>query len=140
MKRITAFAAASILLTGALGIGSTATAAPAPTAAPAASNAPSAAAAPSTAAGWKGCVHGKYCIYSGYDGTGDTCQWAPDKANTADGCPFIQRGAVVKSVWNGTEKTVTIYKNTNFKDRIGSTKGRTGGNLQGNYQIRSFKD
>lgn len=133
MKRITAFAAASILLTGALGAGSTATAATA------ASSAPSAA-GPSTAAGWQGCVHGKYCIYSGYDGTGSTCQWAPDKANTADGCPFIQRGAVVKSVWNGTQKTVTIYKNTNYQNRVGSTKGRTGGNLQGNYQIRSFKD
>ncbi|MFJ6657568.1 peptidase inhibitor family I36 protein [Streptomyces sp. NPDC091377] len=124
MKRITAFAAASILLTGALGIGSTATAA---------TDAPSVAA-------YSNCVHGKYCIYSGWDGGGSSCQWVPDQPNTATGCPFIQRGAVVKSVWNATGKKVKIYKNTNYENKIGSTKAGTGGNLEGNYAIRSFKD
>ncbi|AXG82019.1 peptidase inhibitor family I36 protein [Streptomyces paludis] len=124
MKRITAFAAATILLTGALGVGSTATAA---------GSAPSAAA-------WMTCVHGKFCIYSGWDGGGSSCQWVPDQPNTASGCPFIQRGAVVKSVANETGKTIKFYKNTNYKNKIGSSKAGTRGNLEGNYSIRSFKD
>ncbi|MEV0040464.1 peptidase inhibitor, partial [Streptomyces sp. NPDC050804] len=58
MNRFTAFAAASILLTGALGVGSTATAT-------AAVHVP-AATSPSAA---YNCT-GRFCIYSGWNGSG----------------------------------------------------------------------
>ncbi|WEH37023.1 peptidase inhibitor family I36 protein [Streptomyces sp. AM 4-1-1] len=125
MNRITALAAASILLTGALGAGSTATAAV---------RFPSAG---SPSASYS-CT-GKFCIYNGWDGSGSSCQWSGDKANTADGCSFIKRGGNVRSVWNGTGGKVTYYTQTNYKKKVGSTPAGQGGNLQGNYQIRSFK-
>lgn len=135
MKRMARFAAASVLLLGVLGAGSTATAAPAT--APSTSTSAPAAAASSAAAAYS-CT-GKFCIYNGWDGRGSSCQWAGNKANTADGCPFIRRGGVVRSVWNGTGSKVTYYRQTNYHGRIGSTPAGRGGNLQGDYLIRSFK-
>jgi hypothetical protein len=94
---------------------------------------------PTAAAAYR-CDPGHFCIYSGWNGGGKRCQWrARSKANTADDCSFIRQGAKVRSVWNGTGRRVQYYTGTNYKSRIGSTPPGAGGNLQGNYQIRSFK-
>ncbi|KRV48163.1 peptidase inhibitor [Wenjunlia vitaminophila] len=96
-------------------------------------------AAPSDAQAFN-CTAGHFCIYSDWNGGGARCQWSQDKkANTADDCSFIQRGQNVRSVWNGTGHRKQYYKSTNYHDRVGSTRAGTGGNLQGSYQIRSFK-
>ncbi|GAA0930242.1 peptidase inhibitor family I36 protein [Streptomyces thermoalcalitolerans] len=86
------------------------------------------------------CTSGYFCIYSDWNGRGTRCQWKQaSKANTADDCSFIQKGQNVRSVWNGTGHRVQYYTQTNYKNRVGSTPAGAGGNLQGNYQIRSFK-
>ena len=58
---------------------------------------------------------------------------------TADDCSFIRQGRNVRSLWNGTGHRVQYYTQTNYHARVGSTRPGAGGNLQGNYQIRSFK-
>ena len=124
MRRIRSFALASVALTAVLGA------------------VPAAAAAPTTTAHLNGfsCPVGQFCIYSGYKGQGDRCHWPQSsKANTADDCAFIRRGHNVGSVWNGTGHRVQYYTQTNFHNRVGSTKPGAGGNLMGSYQIRSFK-
>ncbi|CAM3062990.1 peptidase inhibitor family I36 protein [Streptomyces albus] len=96
-------------------------------------------AAPQEAAAYN-CSPGHFCIYSGWNGQGTRCQWKQrSKANTADDCSFIRRGHNVRSVWNSTGHRVQYYTQTNFHNRVGSTPAGKGGNLQGNYQIRSFK-
>jgi hypothetical protein len=101
------------------------------------------AAAPAAAAS-NNCRSGYFCIYSGYNGWTKSnvarCQWSQSsKANTADNCSFIQQGKHVLSVWNSTGHRVQYYTQTNYHSRVGSTRAATGGNLQGSYQIRSFK-
>jgi hypothetical protein len=97
-------------------------------------------AAPSRPAAAYNCSNGYFCIYSNWNGTGTRCQWSQrSKANTADDCSFIQRGTNVRSVWNRTGHRVQYYTGTNYNGRVGSTASGKGGNLQGNYQIRSFK-
>ncbi len=119
--RMRSFAVASLALTAALGA------------------VPAASAAPADAAAFS-CSSGYFCIYSGWNGEGTRCQWSQSsKANTADDCSFIQRGENVRSVWNATSRRVQYYTQTNHNGRVGSTPARAGGNLQGNYQIRSFK-
>ena len=89
-----------------------------------------------------GCAGGHFCIYDDWNGTGKVCQWADrEKSNTAGNCAFIQNGKQVRSVYNRTEHRVQYYTKTNFnKDaRVGSTPPDGYGNLQGDYQIRSFK-
>ncbi|MET7683628.1 peptidase inhibitor family I36 protein [Streptomyces sp. NPDC005423] len=86
------------------------------------------------------CNPGYFCIYSDWNGSGIRCQWSQrSKANTVDDCSFIQRGQNVRSVWNATGHRVQYYTQTNYHARVGSTPAHAGGNLQGNYQIRSFK-
>ncbi|WP_428985936.1 peptidase inhibitor family I36 protein [Streptomyces pyxinicus] len=86
------------------------------------------------------CSSGYFCIYSDWNGTGTRCQWSQDRlANTADNCSFIQRGHNVRSVFNRTNHRVQYYTQTNYHNRVGSTPSNGKGNLQGNYQIRSFK-
>ncbi|GGZ45278.1 peptidase inhibitor family I36 protein [Streptomyces subrutilus] len=98
----------------------------------------SAAAAPPARA--YSCAQGHFCIYSDWNGGGTRCQWSQQsKANTADDCSFIQRGQNVRSVRNNTGHRVQYYTQTNFHSRVGSTPSGGEGNLQGNYQIRSFK-
>lgn len=105
-------------------------------AAPPASAAPAAAASPAAYS----CSRGYFCIYSDWNGGGTRCQWSQaSKANTADDCSFIQRGQNVRSVWNNTGHRVQYYTQTNYHARVGSTPSGAGGNLQGSYQIRSFK-
>ncbi|MFI6048808.1 peptidase inhibitor family I36 protein [Streptomyces violascens] len=124
MRRIHSFAVASVALAAALGVVPTATAAPA---------------TPARAAAYN-CSPGYFCIYSGWNGSGTRCQWSQSSlANTADNCSFIQRGQNVRSVWNKTGHRVQYYTQTNYHARVGSTQAGQGGNLQGNYQIRSFK-
>ncbi|WP_221348101.1 peptidase inhibitor family I36 protein [Streptomyces beigongshangae] len=104
---------------------------PAATAAPAASG---------NRAAYNNCPSGYFCIYSDWNGGGTRCQWSQaNKANTADDCSFIQRGQNVRSVWNKTGHRVQYYTQTNYNSRVGSTPAGNGGNLQGNYQIRSFR-
>ncbi|MEV0316958.1 peptidase inhibitor family I36 protein [Streptomyces sp. NPDC050658] len=115
---------ASMALAAALGTAPAALAAPAAPPAPAAYN----------------CSNGYFCIYSGWNGTGERCAWAStQRPNTADSCGFIQRGLNVLSVANSTSQRKQYYKGTNYHDRVGSTTAGDAGNLQGNYQIRSFK-
>lgn len=124
MRRIHSFAIASMALAAALGVVPTATAAPA---------------APTGTAAYN-CSPGYFCIYSGWNGSGTRCQWSQSRlANTADNCSFIQSGQNVKSVWNKTGHRVQYYTHTNYNSRVGSTPSGQGGNLQGSYQIRSFK-
>ncbi|MCT9092313.1 peptidase inhibitor family I36 protein [Streptomyces sp. ASQP_92] len=124
MPRIRSFAVASVALVAALGVVPTATAAPA---------------APARAAAYN-CSPGYFCIYSDWNGGGTRCQWSQERlANTADNCSFIQRGQNVRSVWNKTNHRVQYYTGTNYNHRVGSTPSGQGGNLQGSYQIRSFK-
>ncbi|MFD6161540.1 peptidase inhibitor family I36 protein [Nocardia sp. NPDC060256] len=86
------------------------------------------------------CPPGHFCIYSDVNGGGTRCQWADSaKGNTADDCAFIQRGQNVRSVWNGTSHGVQYFTQTAYRHRAGATAARAGGNLQGNFQIRSFK-
>ncbi|MFD7921382.1 peptidase inhibitor family I36 protein [Streptomyces sp. NPDC059740] len=100
--------------------------------------APAAPAAPTRAA--YNCSPGHFCLYSDWNGRGVRCQWPQrSKANTADDCSFIQRGRPVRSLWNATGHRVEYYTQTNYHHRVGSTPADRGGNLQGNYQIRSFK-
>lgn len=121
MRRITSLAAAGFSLAVVLG------------------SAPLVAAAESQPAAYT-CNSGNFCIYSGWNGGGERCEF-PDsqRANTADNCGFIQRGLNVLSVWNGKNNRVQYYTQTNYNARVGSTPGGQGGNLMGNYQIRSFK-
>ncbi|WP_058043093.1 peptidase inhibitor family I36 protein [Streptomyces roseifaciens] len=127
MRRIHSFAVAAAALVAAFG------------AVPSVSAAAPAAPAPLAAA--FNCAPGHFCIYSGWNGGGTRCQWSQDsKANTADDCSFIQRGQNVRSVWNGTGHRVQYYTGTNHNKRVGSTNAGSGGNLQGSYQIRSFKN
>ncbi|OIJ92666.1 peptidase inhibitor family I36 protein [Streptomyces colonosanans] len=125
MRRIRSFALASVALVAALGA------------------VPAAAATPTTTAhrtDFDNCAPGHFCIYSAYKGKGTRCQWQqPSKANTADDCSFIRRGQKVLSVWNGTGHRVQYYTQTNYHNRVGSTRAGAGGNLMGSYQIRSFK-
>lgn len=131
MKRITALAATAIVLAFGLGTGpvsATDTSRPAATEA----SAPSAA--------FTRCTHGYFCAFDGWNGEGTRCQWsAAEMRNTADNCSFIRAGKNVRSVWNKTEHRVQYYTQTNFNSRVGSTLAGQGGNLQGNYQIRSFR-
>ncbi|MYR30080.1 MULTISPECIES: peptidase inhibitor family I36 protein [unclassified Streptomyces] len=101
---------------------------------------PAAGAAPRQSPAAYSCSPGYFCVYDGWNGTGTRCQWSQSKlANTADNCSFIQRGANVRSVFNRTGHRVQYYTQTNYKNRVGSTPKNGKGNLQGNYQIRSFK-
>ncbi|MET8557242.1 peptidase inhibitor family I36 protein [Streptomyces sp. NPDC004959] len=101
---------------------------------------PAAAAAPRQSPAAYSCNAGYFCIYTGWNGTGTRCQWSQSKlANTADNCSFIQRGTPVRSLYNRTGHRVQYYTQTNYKHRVGSTPKNGKGNLQGNYQIRSFK-
>ncbi|WP_433261087.1 peptidase inhibitor family I36 protein [Actinosynnema sp. CS-041913] len=89
---------------------------------------------------YNSCHNGYFCIYDDWNGGGTKCQWSQrELANTADNCSFIQAGRNVRSVWNKTDHRVQYYTATNFNNRVGSTPSGNGGNLQGNYQIRSFK-
>ena len=88
------------------------------------------------------CEGGHFCIYDGWNGTGESCPFLDRKvSNTAGTCTFIQNGKPVRSVYNRTEHRVQYYTGTNYnKDtRVGSTPPHDGGNLQGDYQIRSFQ-
>jgi hypothetical protein len=124
MRRIQSLAFATAAFAAALGAGPAVTAAPAVSSNLAAYN----------------CASGHFCIYSDWNGGGTRCQWSqPSKANTADDCSFIQRRQNVRSVWNGTGHRVQYYTHTNYNSRVGSTPAVAGGNLQGSYQIRSFK-
>ncbi|MFE2228323.1 peptidase inhibitor family I36 protein [Streptomyces kronopolitis] len=124
MRRIHSFAVAAAALVAAFGAVPTADAVPATSSSVAAFN----------------CTPGYFCIYSDWNGGGTRCQWSQaKKANTADDCSFIQRGQNVRSVWNATGHRVQYYTQTNYHARVGSTPARAGGNLQGNYQIRSFQ-
>ncbi|GHJ39736.1 peptidase inhibitor family I36 protein [Streptomyces sp. TS71-3] len=134
MRRFRSIAVAALAFVAASGVVPTATAAPTITA--------PAAAAPASAADARAynCNSGYFCIYSDYNGRGTRCRWTQEKkANTADDCSFIQKGKPVKSVWNGTGHRVQYYTQTNYHKRVGSTAAAKGGNLQGSYQIRSFK-
>ncbi|MEU3219627.1 peptidase inhibitor family I36 protein [Streptomyces sp. NPDC006971] len=129
MNRFTALAVTSIAMALGLATG------------PAAASPGEAASAgtPRTAAAYN-CTAGYFCIYSDWNGGGTRCQWSDKKrANTADNCSFIQRGQNVRSVWNSTGHRVQYYTGTNYNNRVGSTPSGKGGNLQGNYQIRSFQ-
>ncbi|MFI1564376.1 peptidase inhibitor family I36 protein [Streptomyces sp. NPDC020490] len=129
MHRVTALAIASLAIAASLGTAPAASAATAP-AAPATGD---------SAAAFR-CDPGHFCIYSGWSGGGSRCQWTAQRvANTADRCSFIRNGKKVLSVWNGTGHRVQYYKQTNYHARVGSTPAGHGGNLQGSYQIRSFK-
>ena len=124
MRRIRSFAVAAAALAAALGTVPTASATPTESARAAAFS----------------CTSGYFCIYSDWNGGGTRCQWSQSsKANTADDCSFIQRGQNVRSVWNNTRHRVQYYTQTNYHSRVGSTPAGAGGNLQGSYQIRSFK-
>ncbi|MFF3395457.1 peptidase inhibitor family I36 protein [Streptomyces sp. NPDC002669] len=134
MNRFTALAAASLALALGLATG--------PAAAVAAANGNDTAASGATrsARASFSCSPGYFCIYSDWNGGGTRCQWSDrQRANTADDCSFIQRGQNVRSVWNATGHRVQYYTQTNYNSRVGSTPAGSGGNLQGNYQIRSFK-
>ncbi|WP_370421344.1 peptidase inhibitor family I36 protein [Streptomyces sp. QH1-20] len=104
--------------------------------------APSAVAAPGGGPSTLGypCSPGNFCIFSDWNGGGERCEWSVSKkANTADDCGFIQKGWNVRSVRNNTGHRVQYYTQTNYKARVGSTPKGGEGNLQGSYQIRSFK-
>ncbi len=121
LHAVRSFAVASVALVAALGA------------------VPAADASPTRAAAYT-CSPGYFCIYSGWNGGGTRCQWSQSKkANTADDCSFIRKGKNVLSVWNRTGHRVQYYTQTNYHNRVGSTPAGKGGNLQGNYQIRSFK-
>ncbi|MFI5617870.1 peptidase inhibitor family I36 protein [Streptomyces sp. NPDC051567] len=121
MRRIRSFAIAATALAAALGA------------------VPAATAAPGSAAAFS-CSPGYFCIYSGWNGEGIRCQWSQNsKANTADDCSFIRDGKNVLSVRNNTGHRVQYYTRTNYNARVGSTPSGQEGNLQGNYQIRSFR-
>ncbi|MCX4866985.1 peptidase inhibitor family I36 protein [Streptomyces sp. NBC_00257] len=138
MNRFSALAITSLALTLGLATGPAATAATgnATTAATTATGN----AAPESARASFSCSPGYFCIYSDWNGGGTRCQWSDkQRANTADDCSFIQRGQNVRSVWNATGHRVQYYTQTNYNARVGSTPAGNGGNLQGNYQIRSFK-
>ncbi|MFD7639346.1 peptidase inhibitor family I36 protein [Kitasatospora sp. NPDC059795] len=89
------------------------------------------------------CRTGYFCIYSDWGGGGTQCSWAswqyPRVANTADMCSFIRNGHPVRSVANRTDHRVQYYTGTNYNHRVGSTTSGGAGNLQGSYQIRSFR-
>jgi hypothetical protein len=133
VNRVTALAATAIVLAFGLGAGPvSATDADKSTTARAAAGTPTAA--------FARCSHGYFCAFDGWNGQGTRCQWSAAKMrNTADNCSFIRKGRNVLSVWNKTEHRVQYYTQTNFNSRVGSTRPGQGGNLQGNYQIRSFK-
>ncbi|MFH9615071.1 peptidase inhibitor family I36 protein [Streptomyces pratensis] len=131
MNRITALAATAVVLAFGLGAGPV-------SATDAGGSTAGRAAAP--AAAFTRCTHGYFCAFDGWNGEGTRCQWsAREMSNTADNCSFIREGRNVLSVWNKTEHRVQYYTQTNFNSRVGSTLAGQGGNLQGSYQIRSFK-
>ncbi|MFB7916672.1 peptidase inhibitor family I36 protein [Streptomyces sp. NPDC056061] len=133
MNRFTALAVTSIAMALGLATG------PAASGIGTASATPSGATAAPAAAAYN-CSAGYFCIYSDWNGGGTRCQWSDKKrANTADDCSFIQRGQNVRSVWNSTGHRVQYYTKTNYNGRVGSTAAGKGGNLQGDYQIRSFQ-
>ncbi|MER5365943.1 peptidase inhibitor family I36 protein [Streptomyces sp. NPDC002722] len=135
MNRFSALAITSLALTLGLATGPAATATTGNAATAATGNA-----APASARASFSCSPGYFCIYSDWNGGGTRCQWSDkQRANTADDCSFIQRGQNVRSVWNATGHRVQYYTQTNYNARVGSTPAGNGGNLQGNYQIRSFK-
>lgn len=140
MNRFSALAITSLALTLGLATGPAATAATGNAATSAATATATGNAAPESARASFSCSPGYFCIYSDWNGGGTRCQWSDkQRANTADDCSFIQRGQNVRSVWNATGHRVQYYTQTNYNARVGSTPAGNGGNLQGNYQIRSFK-
>ncbi|MFE2934574.1 peptidase inhibitor family I36 protein [Streptomyces sp. NPDC059221] len=140
MNRFSALALTSLALTLGLATGPAATAATGNAATSATTATATGNAAPEGARASFSCSPGYFCIYSDWNGGGTRCQWSDkQRANTADDCSFIQRGQNVRSVWNATGHRVQYYTQTNYNARVGSTPAGNGGNLQGNYQIRSFK-
>ena len=134
MNRFTALAVTSLALALGLATG------PAAAGAAATGNGTAASDTTRSARASYSCSPGYFCIYSDWNGGGTRCQWSDkQRANTADDCSFIQRGQNVRSVWNATGHRVQYYTRTNYNSRVGSTPPGSGGNLQGDYQIRSFK-
>ncbi|MWA11700.1 peptidase inhibitor family I36 protein [Streptomyces sp. BA2] len=130
MRRIHSLAVAAAALASALG------AVPAATATPAATEAPTVI---SSRAAYD-CTPGHFCIYSEPNGEGMLCQWSqPSTAETAANCPFINWGQNVGSVRNATGHLVQYYKQANYRTPAGPIPHGAGGNLEGSYQIRSFK-
>lgn len=86
------------------------------------------------------CSAGYFCIYNGWSGSGERCQWSQSSvSNTANDCSWIQRGWLVRSVYNRTNHRVQYYTQDNYNHRVGSTPSGGRGSLEGTYQIRSFQ-
>ncbi|GGP93969.1 peptidase inhibitor family I36 protein [Streptomyces melanogenes] len=99
-------------------------------------------AAPTAAAAAYSCDPGYFCMYSGWNGTGERCQyWQGEKRDTADDCGFVQRRWNTLSAYNFTGHRVQYYSGNNHssRTRVGSSQPNERGNLQGSYQIRSMK-
>jgi hypothetical protein len=87
------------------------------------------------------CDSGYYCVYTGWDGTGDRCQYhssVKDMWNDPGRCSWAN-STNAKSVRNRTGKTVTLYTKSDYNGRVGSTAPDSKGNLQGTYKLRSLK-
>ncbi|MET9562521.1 peptidase inhibitor family I36 protein [Streptomyces tauricus] len=99
-------------------------------------------AAPTAAAAAYSCDPGYFCMYSGWNGTGERCQYyLGEKRDTVDDCDFIQRRQYTLSVYNRVSRRVQYYSGNNHNPdtRVGSEQPGDYGNLQGSYQIRSMK-
>ncbi|MFI0779461.1 peptidase inhibitor family I36 protein [Streptomyces sp. NPDC021212] len=90
------------------------------------------------------CPEGYFCAYPEKKWEGQECKWDvadPDWTSGTYTCSWAATKPV-KSVWNnGTSNAtgVAFYLNKNYGHRVGCTRKHSGGDLVGDYKVKSHK-
>lgn len=94
-----------------------------------------------TLAAYADCGWGEICFYTGRDGTGEKCSWSSYDEDW--------NGGSVRCSWASTHNACSVYNKTsvrfeyflsaNYRNRIGSTGGWSGGNLACSYKLASHR-
>ncbi|MEU0846314.1 peptidase inhibitor family I36 protein [Streptomyces sp. NPDC005962] len=90
------------------------------------------------------CPTGYFCAYPQTGWQGQECKWDvadPDWTSGIYKCSWAA-SKPVKSVYNnGTSSAtgVAFYLNKNYGHRVGCTRKHSGGNLVGDYKVKSHK-
>jgi hypothetical protein len=87
------------------------------------------------------CPFGDICFWNGRNGTGRRCNWDENDRDWARQ-PIVCSWALthfVQSVRNNSGYRIEYFRYANYRDRIGSTRPFTLGNLAGTYYLRSHR-
>jgi len=102
---------------------------------------PAAAAVTPAPTGFARCAAGKFCLFNNGSGTGGICRYTATDLNTRNDNCFLgtNPGFKVRSVWNRTTVTVTLYTRPERVGRVGSVApAGQGANLSGTYTVGSL--